>query len=174
MCLVIDSCVFSKVFNKNDKKHFKFEPISEWILKGNGSVIYGGTKFANELGLKKLQLLKLLKDAGKAVSIENGVIDTEERVVSNLIPDTEDFDDPHIIALLRISKSRIICSDDKRMFPYIKDERLFKSRSSQPRIYQNTRNRRLISDQNIVNCCQKKTKLKKRSLDELVNRLNRI
>lgn len=168
MCIVVDTNTFSKVFSTANKEHHKFKPVLEWILHGKGSVVYGGKSYIKEIGLQKIKLLKYLNDVGKAVSLNSEKINIEEQKVSNLIPDSEDFDDPHIIAILRVSECKLICSDDKRLDPYIKDSRLFSSMKKRPRIYRNRRNKSLLSDKYIADCCST-GKMNKIKAEEVIN-----
>ena len=49
MCVVIDACCFSGVFNKRNSKRDEFLPIYDWLYKGKGMMVYGGTKYRKEM-----------------------------------------------------------------------------------------------------------------------------
>ena len=44
MCLVVDTCSFSHVFDLKDKRHLEFVPVFNWLFFGNG----GGLVYAGE------------------------------------------------------------------------------------------------------------------------------
>jgi len=171
MCVLIDTSSFSMVFSTSNKNHHKYKPVLDWIINGKGSVVYGGTKYFEEIGIQKMKLLNILKDAGKAVVIDRNRIDDRVQLVLDIIPFDEDFDDPHLIAILQISKCKLICTDDKRLDPYIKDQRLFESMKNRPRIYRDKRNKNLLCDQYIADCCSK-SKIKKSQIDSIVKHFN--
>jgi len=172
MCIVVDTNTFSCVFNQKNKEHFKYSPVYDWIINKEGSLVYGGSTLISEFRGNKLNLIKLLSDKNKTVRIDSKLVDKKEEQVKMIVDDDEDFDDPHIIALLQVSKCKLICTHDKRLDSFIKDQRFFKKRTIQPRIYRNKKNEHLLCRQNIGTCCDQNNKLNKNELDELVKLLN--
>jgi hypothetical protein len=83
MCIVIDTNVLSMVFNDQNSRHSEFVLIKEWVEKRNGYVVYGGTKYKAELALapRYLRLLRILRDAGKAICIRDEAVDALERTI---------------------------------------------------------------------------------------------
>src|ERR1022692_2476003 len=127
MCVVIDANVIGKVFDPHSAEHHRFRPIALWITTGNGSVIYGGTKYMKELGSGKyLALFKELGTARRAVVIGTKNVDDRARALKQLVPEVE-FNDEHLIALIGISKCRLVCTDDLKFLPYLRRKDLYRS-----------------------------------------------
>ena len=49
MPIIVDTNCFANVFSRNATRHNEFEPVLNWILRGKGKLIYGGTKYKTEL-----------------------------------------------------------------------------------------------------------------------------
>lgn len=138
MCIVVDINVLAPVFNKSCERHKYFAPIKNWIEDGRGYFVYGGTKYKNELKRSPYyKLVRLLKDAGKAISIDDNVVDDMEKTVIQKTKGT-DCDDQHIIAILGASKCPLLCSDDKRSWEFIKNKSLYPKKCPRVRIYTET------------------------------------
>ena len=104
MCLVIDTCVIGKVFDKNNAQHKKFTAVYAWVTEGTGTVIYGGTKFFKELGHGRyLALFTELRKVRRAINIDTRAVDARASVVKAIAPEKE-FDDEHIVALVGVSR----------------------------------------------------------------------
>lgn len=151
MCIVVDINTLAPVFNEQCQDHAAFAPVRMWILYGKGCLVYGGTKFKNELvrALRYLKLIRKLKDAHKACEIDATVVDAKETVVIEQTEGT-DCDDQHIIALLSVSGCMLFCSADGRAVPYLHDRRFFPNRRQRPRVYRSARNADLLSDKFLV------------------------
>jgi hypothetical protein len=145
MCIVIDINTLSMVFNEANTRHAEFSAVKDWIHSRNGVVVYGGTKYKEELAKteKFMRLLRLLRDSGKAITIVDDVVDAIESTVKTLTKNT-DCDDPHIIALLGAARCPLLCSVDNRSFPFIKDKTLYPKGTPLVRIYTSPRNRNLL------------------------------
>ena len=75
MCIIIDANTLSLVFNPETKGHEEFKPVFKWIDKGKGKIVYGGTKYEEELiKAGKLKLIRRYNDAGKAVHSCNRLV----------------------------------------------------------------------------------------------------
>lgn len=134
MCIIIDTNTLGPVFNVENAHHLNFKPVYNWIFLGPGKVVYGGTKYLEEIA-KYRKLFKILKDIGKAVSIDTAKVDHHTTITSKAIID-KDFDDQHLVGLLLASKCRLICSDDKRAYPFFTHSLFFTARKK-PKIYRN-------------------------------------
>lgn len=150
---MIDTNVLGKVFKESATNHAQFKPVKDWIIQGKGKVVYGGTRYISEIKGAYLDLFVQLKKAGKAVSISSNLVDTEEQIVANMISHA-DFDDQHLVGLLRASGCRLICSLDSRAFPYFTNNLFFTPASSKPRIYCKLKNSVLLCDKNIADLCK--------------------
>ncbi len=49
MCIIIDVNALNEVFNTDSVNHLEFKPVRDWIIEGKGKVLYGGTKYRDEL-----------------------------------------------------------------------------------------------------------------------------
>ena len=80
MCIVIDINALSMVFSEENDRHKEFSLVKRWIEEKRGVVVYGGSKYKTELAktIKFARLLRVLRDAGKAVAILDSVVDQEE------------------------------------------------------------------------------------------------
>lgn len=154
MCIVIDTNTIARVFDDENKEHEEFKPVRDWIIHKKGMIVYGGTKYFEELSKMRqyLRLFSLLNAAGKAVVRDAEAVDKIQAEVEATLQD-KDFDDPHIVAILKESACKLVCSDDKRAFPFFKHEAFFKGKDK-PRIYSSSRNKDLLCDANIAKCCQ--------------------
>jgi len=152
MCIIIDTNVISTVIDKTTQNHANFKELHEWIFRGKGKIIYGGTKYLKEVS-KYAVLFTELRKIGKAVYISNGLVDNQEAVVSEQI-NHPNFDDQHLIALLKVSKCKLICSLDARAYPYFRHALFFQPASNKPRIYSSSRNKSLLCDKNLCELCK--------------------
>lgn len=139
--IIIDTNCLSNVFDKESNSFEDFAPLNDWIYSGCGQVIYGGTKYLDEIK-KYYGLFKELKKINKAKYIDNLKVDEKEIWVKSQIQH-QNFDDQHIVALLIISKCKLICSLDKRAYPYFKHKEFF-SKKNKPRIYSSKKNEKLL------------------------------
>lgn len=164
MCIIIDTNVLNEVFDDTNKYHEDFIHVYNWIFSGKGKIVYGGTKYQGEIG-KYLQLFNLLKQANKAIYIEQAEVDREQDIVSQMVSH-QNFDDQHIVALLRVSGCKLICSNDSRAYPFFTHKVFFKS-SKKPKIYSSKKNKILLSEKNIAECCKPACKISNKVLKEL-------
>jgi hypothetical protein len=133
MCLIVDANLASLVFGQ---EHDDFRPLIDWLVspKKDGKLVVGG-RLAVELDkvLPAKRFIRSLLQAGRAKQIPDDVINEEE----TLIADSCKSDDPHVIALARISGARILCSHDKTLHKDFKNEELVSNPKG--RIYQNAK-----------------------------------
>lgn len=153
MCIVIDTNTLADVFDIEAQNHSAFQPVNEWVLKGSGKVVFGGTKYAGELK-KYLKLFGELRRANRAIYIEDSLVDAEEVLIRAQIQHPN-FDDQHLVALLRVSQCRLICSLDIRAYPYFKHELFFQPAANRPKIYSGLRNRGLLTVRHAAGICQR-------------------
>lgn len=155
MCIIIDTNTFASVFDSNSEEHVEFSPVLNWIRNGKGKIVFGGTTYRNELrrAKKYLRIINELKKARKIVEVCNDEVDREQRRIESLITH-RDFDDPHLVAIVSVSKCKLICSSDKRAYPFIKNGSLYPSVGMRPRIYSRSNNSNLLCDHYIADCCR--------------------
>lgn len=153
MCLIIDINSLAPVFDSDHSMHDDFNPVKSWILHGRGKVIYGGSKYLDELSKTKyLRLFSQLRKAEKACYVENAKVDKVVKEVSSKLPE-RDFDDQHLVALLLVSRCKLICSLDERAYPYFTHLTFFKRAADRPKIYRQKANKDLLCKDNIVQIC---------------------
>ena len=66
----------------------------------------------------------------------------------------KDFDDPHLVAMVIISKCRVVCTNDDRAVPFLTDKRLYPRRFKLPHIFKNEGSASLCCNENIVPVCR--------------------
>ena len=54
MCLVIDANSIGKVFDKRNAAHGRFKPVYLWVMNGDGSVIFGGSRYLKRVRRRAL------------------------------------------------------------------------------------------------------------------------
>lgn len=164
MCIVVDSCVLSKVFRSSDKNHKKFANVCSWIISGDGKLVYGGTKFIKEISEDQvwfLKFLRMLQESGKAVRADTKKVDARQKIVEGLVTDP-DFDDPHLIALIGVTGCKLIATVDKRAEKFLQDKNLYPKGINTPAIFKDSaKHGALLTAQNIGKCCCPKKKLNK-------------
>jgi hypothetical protein len=153
MCIIIDTNTLPAVFRVDSANQADFFPVLDWIENGRGKVVYGGTKYENEVKKKYLGIFVELNKKGKGIYIDNAIVDAKEVQISPIIIHP-DFDDQHLVALLMVSGCKLICSLDQRAYPYFKHATFFSPARNRPRIYNQIGNKDLLSNGNIVNICK--------------------
>ena len=152
MAIILDTNCFSHVFNRSDKKHSSFLPILDWIINGNGFFVYGGTKYLNELKKCKQyhKIFRILKDMNKVVYFKN-----KDRRIDEITEElnrkygNEDFDDPHLPAIVLVTKCKLICSTDMRSMPYVRNPIMYPKKFGVPMYYTCENDKELLNDRNI-------------------------
>jgi len=162
MCLVIDANTIGKVFDSRNADHSRFKPVARWVTHGHGSVIYGGAKYLAELGKGKYLGLyvELLKN-GRAVRIDRKSVDDRAVLLKAKIKDKK-FNDEHIVALVGLSKCRLVCTDDIESLPYLKRKELYPQGVRVPYIYRNPADSKHCCTQMIVEICKQRSATSRR------------
>ncbi len=152
MCLVIDTCCIAKVFDHGNKQHPNYAPVLEWVSNGNGRMIYGGTKYAIELRElpRYVPVISELERSGRVVVLSRAHVDAIADALKAEITDP-DFNDEHLIAIVIVSRCRVVCTDDKVAIFYLKRRQFYSCHGlKRPKIYQSSRNKRLCCDENVL------------------------
>lgn len=112
MCAIIDASVAGKAFAK--PCHADFKPLWHWVEHRDGRIILGGL-LSDELDRlpNVRQRLAELRRAGLALRVRKEAVDEQEKEVrrSGLCRS----DDPHVIALARVSGARVLCTNDRNL-----------------------------------------------------------
>ncbi len=137
MCLIVDANLASAVFG--DKPTKNFSPLIDWLTNKDGKLVVGG-QLAREVYrvAAARRFVRNLLQAGRARSIPDNITERETTFVSDLC----DSNDPHVIALARISGARILCSHDKTLHKDFTNLGLISNPKGH--IYQNAKHKRLL------------------------------
>jgi hypothetical protein len=156
MCLVIDACCLANVLNPADIFHPRFAPVFEWVFSGKGRMIYGGTKYKNELSRlsKYLGLVAELERKGKVVRVSDVEVDALAETLKADVGEAG-FDDEHLIAIVIVSRCFIVATNDTRAKSYLKRRAFYSCRGlRRPKIYSSERNKDLCCDKHISPVCR--------------------
>jgi hypothetical protein len=112
VCLIVDANLASVVFASPPQPDFV--PVLDWLMRKDGCVVYGGRLAAELARLQTAsRYLRALRQAGKARLVPGHVVTTEqEAVVGTGLCRSND---PHVIALARVSGARTLCTRDKAL-----------------------------------------------------------
>ncbi len=156
MCIVIDASAYSVVFNKENSNHIGFRPVLDWLINGRGKIIYGGSKYKTELtnSIRYLKLFSEFDRRGKVVNLSDDEVDRKEiELKSN--HNLSQFNDVHIVAIIIISRAKLVCSCDIPSYRLFRMNELYESPMRKPKIYSGRRNNDdLLCDRNIVEICK--------------------
>jgi hypothetical protein len=135
--MLIDANLITVIFNKTNERHDVYKPVLKWFVMGRAKIVTGGGRFYRSEIKKRLAsympMLTELSRLNKTHSFPDK--DVDELTISIKKMETgHDFDDPHIVALLCISKARIFCSEDERAFPFVNDRKFYPRGQETPKI----------------------------------------
>jgi hypothetical protein len=139
MCIIVDANLAALIFSEPPTEDF--QPIIEWLTlpNKNGKLVIGG-HLAVELSRVNAasRFVKSLQQAGRARFIPTNAIEDETNRMKAICVS----DDPHIIALARVSGARVLCSSDTTLHRDFTNQELI----SDPRghIYQNAEHEHLL------------------------------
>lgn len=148
MTIVVDINCLPLVFSEEAQDHENFRPVKRFLDSGRGVLIYGGSKYLGELAqmTRYMRTIRLMSDQGRAVKIDKDAVDAKQAEVAKAVEGT-DCDDPHIIALLAVSNCGLLCSVDRRSFPYVQDPSFYPRNHPGVSIYSGRRVRHLLRRQ---------------------------
>jgi len=111
MCVIVDTSVAGLVFTL--VPHNDFLPVFHWLHdpRANGCLVFGG-ELARELSrvAGARGYLRQLNQAGRARQIPDVEVDADEQCVAQT--GLCRSDDPHVVALARVSGARTLCTHD--------------------------------------------------------------
>lgn len=154
MAVVVDPPLFICLFKTSDPKHERFLPLRDWVINGKAKFVYGGTKYKKELAAVKsiIPTLRILEQKGKIYRLLDADVDSEEEKVKE-IEKSNDFDDPHLAAIVRASRIKIICIDDPRSHKFLKNPKLYVSTKDKPKLYTKEKNKNILKPEAICGSC---------------------
>lgn len=101
MCIILDANCFG---NFRDKSNEDMKPIHRWLERKNGKIAYSNTeRFQSEWKNSGVNYLELSRAGRLKLFPEQEVLKKQEELVGQL-----ESDDPHIIALAVVAKSRVL------------------------------------------------------------------
>jgi hypothetical protein len=126
MTIVVDINCLPAVFSPEAQNHHDFAPVQRFIENGIGVLVYGGSKYLQELGkmTRYARTVRLMSEQGRAVKIDSEAVDRKQAELERILSGS-DCDDPHIVALLAVSNCGLLCSIDHRSFPHVKNRHLY-------------------------------------------------
>jgi predicted nucleic acid-binding protein len=141
--LIIDTNRLADVFSASPPDDVK--PIRDFIYKRKGYVVSGGSTYLAEVAKVAVAVKYLagLERNGQLRVQKASDVDAEERRVRALAP-PPGCDDQHIIALVSVSRARVVASGDRRADRFLKDAALYPSGVKRPSIYREARHYRLL------------------------------
>lgn len=169
MCIVIDANAVSSVFLESVCDHDDFAPVLQWIIEGRGKIVIGGKTYNEEVFVRMSKYIGLfteLQRSNKIVKIDDDVVDDVEKSLVESHPD-EKIQDAHLIAIIISSKCRLICTKDGRSFESIKNPKYYPHGVTKPSLYTSKRNKDLLCEDNIAECCMPKVRLNKHQRKQL-------
>lgn len=157
MCIVVDPPLFIPMFKTSDPEHTNFSPVLSWVKSGRGKFVMGGTKYSDELKKVKsiLTVLTELEKRGKIIRADDKKVDEAVQVVKKIKP-TADFDDPHLVAIVRVTLCKLICVRDPRSHRFLRDPLLYSQTTHRPSLYTRPKNQSLLCDGKLASCCSDK------------------
>jgi hypothetical protein len=123
VCIIVDANVACLVFG--NPPHVDYLPVFNWLYdeRRNGVLVYGGhlTEELCEVRAVRRWLVRL-NQAGRAFGYPDEEIEPEQRRVERMKLCRSD--DPHVIALARVSGARTLCSCNAHLYGDFKNKEL--------------------------------------------------
>ena len=119
MCIIVDANVLGKFLA--EPPNADVLPIHRWLTRRRGKLVYStGGKFAEEIVGKARERLLVYVRADMAVeeSREQELREQEQALAADIRSD-----DPHVLALARVSGARLLYTNDGDLMTDFKDKR---------------------------------------------------
>lgn len=100
-------------------------------------------------------------------------VDAWQNIIGDKI-NNPDFDDPHLPAIVIVSKCRVICSVDTRSVRFVTDPHIYPKGVDVPKYYTSKKNVSLLTDEYVHKCYKPLTKLPKQLKTTLAVALDKI
>jgi hypothetical protein len=155
VCVIIDTNTIPLVFNTKSTGHHRFAPIYSWIHRGDGRIVYGGKKYADELkGMTSF--LRLFEDYAR----QGKVVRANDKLVNSFAAKAKSkekskrFNDEHLVGIVAATHCRIICTDDLEAVPFLTRKSFYKAPTKAPKIYSKKTHGHLCCPKSIVSICR--------------------
>lgn len=143
MCLIVDNCVAHRVLLIDDPD---YAPVRRALEEGRNTMVYGGhllTEYRANNDVTKMVIR--YGQAGRARRIPDADVEAEtDEVEATGICVSND---PHIIALARVSGARVLCSTDQNLHRDFTNSSLITRPKG--KVYQ------YASQEHLLNACRK-------------------
>ena len=139
MCIIIDTNLYGE-FGKE-----YMEPLRRWIEKRGGKIVYS---LAGDIGRelnahgRMKKRLERYSQAGKAKLIPEEEVEEEKEIVEGLRLQSND---PYIIALARVSNTRLLTSEDAALCKDFKDKKIIERGGKIYKARSHSKQKRLLS-----------------------------
>lgn len=142
MCLIVDMNVAHKILLTNCDPDFKDVHASLFGNKGTvAKLVYGGQLLREYNGNRAVRRrVAILDTAGRAQKISDEQVDEEAELL--LRSGSCVSDDPHIIALAKLSRVRLLCSHDQNLHEDFTNKSLLDN--PRGKVYQNSGHKDLL------------------------------
>ncbi|NJM40536.1 MAG: hypothetical protein HC853_07090 [Anaerolineae bacterium] len=141
MCIIVDANMASIVFARPAQDDFV--PLIDWLTsqKHDGRLVIGG-KLSEELNRVANfgRFIQTLSRAGRARQISSKEVEEETSRVESM--NLCRSDDPHVIALARVSGARTLCTAEVKLHADFKNQKLISN--PRGRIYQTSDHKNLL------------------------------
>lgn len=156
MAVVVDPPLFIPMFKLTDPNHFEYQDVRKWVEEGGAKFVIGGSQYKKELSKIEsvLRIISELEKRRKIYKLNDLEVDEDVKFVKNIEPSV-DFDDPHLVSLVRLSFVKIICVNDPRSHKYLKRKEFYGSPKLRPKLYTGSRNKKLLNKNNLCGVCYK-------------------
>lgn len=138
MCIIIDTNQIVKFFNQPE--HEDMKPVHRWI-RTTGRLLYStGDNFERELKNSAKPMLRELSRAGHAVHVSDRTVSQEANRLRESDLELKSPEDCHVLALARITKTRLLFTRDQKLHADFKNPNIIKGGT----IYQNKSHKGLL------------------------------
>ena len=123
MCVIVDNDVRDEVFGGAGSEAGKY--LFDWLSDGRGKLAVGG-KLRRELSgsSRFVRWMKTAQLVGRVVSVEDERVDRESDLI--LEGGLCESNDPHVLALARVSGSRLLFTNDRRLQKDFRNQRIIR------------------------------------------------
>jgi len=100
-----------------------------------------------------VRLFANLNRQGRLIEVDDKAVDLFAAKLKIKVKN-RGFNDEHLVALVVVSRCRVICSDDKKAYPFLKRKSLYPSGVRPPKIFCHAKHKTLCCTDNIVAICR--------------------
>lgn len=143
MCIILDASIVGKF---NDLSNEDAAPVRKWIESGKGSVVYAPFM---ERGVAIPQNLAEYNRLGRLIPFTPEEVKAEQRRMERSGEIVLSSDDPHVLALARISGARLLFTDDLALRKDFKNRKIL-GKGKRGQVYSKKSHKHLLTDRACV------------------------